>query len=94
VTGEETQRHRAEVAEGRARRGWYWWLVMVLTAVVGPGLAIGVSSANQHRSEQAWCGIISTLDDAYRATPPTSPVGIRVAAAMARLRKDYHCPPT
>ncbi|MDT4991408.1 MAG: hypothetical protein QOH97_1300 [Actinoplanes sp.] len=92
MTGEQAERHRAEVAESQTRRGWYWWLVMVVTAVVGPGLAIGVSAANQRRSEQALCEVVVLSDDAYRAHPPATPTGQQIAAAMARLREKYHCP--
>jgi hypothetical protein len=67
---------------------------MVVTAVAGPSLAIWVSSQNQRRSEQAWCQVISVLDDAYRVTPPTTPVGRQVAAGIAGLRQAYRCPPT
>jgi hypothetical protein len=97
VTGEDAQRERADTAEVRAkvaeaRPGWYWWLIMVVTAVVGPGLAIWVSAANQHRSEQALCEVVVLSDDAYRAHPPATPTGQQIAAAMARLREKYHCP--
>lgn len=81
-----------EDARGSRRRGAYFWAVMVVYMVAGPAVAIWVSQANQHRSERAWCGIITTLDDTYRATPPTTPVGRQIAAAMAKLRRDYRCP--
>jgi hypothetical protein len=90
VTGEETQRHRAEVAE--ARPGWYWWLIMAVTAVLGPAVAIVISSVNQRHSEEALCEVVVLSDDAYRAHPPTTPTGQQIAAAMNRLRQKYHCP--
>lgn len=90
MTGEETQRHRAEVAE--ARPGWYWWAVMALTAVLGPAAAIGVSARNQHRSEQALCEVIVLSENAYRSNPAPGVTVRELAAAMARLRQKYHCP--
>ena len=83
--------HRAEVAA--ARPGWYWWAVMAVTAVAGPSIAIGISRHNQRQSEQAWCEVITVLDEAYRnpASPPATEIGRRVAAGVARVRAAYHC---
>lgn len=73
------------------RRRWWRGVVVGVYVLAAPSLAIGVSAYNQRQSEKAWCEIISTLDDAYRVTPPTTPVGIRLAAAMHDLRSRYHC---
>lgn len=89
MTGEERERHRAEVAE--ARPGWYWWAVMALTAVLGPAAAIGVSAWNQHQSEQALCEVIVLSENAYQKNPAPSATVQELAAAMARLRQKYHC---
>jgi hypothetical protein len=40
---------------------------------------------------QQMCGIVSTLDDTYRAQPPTTPTGIRVAEQMHNLRISLKC---
>lgn len=93
MTGEQEQRHRAEVAE--ARPGWYWWLIMVTTAVLGPGVAIWVSTSNQHRSEQQLCEVITLSAEAARAAAaaaPDDPRAARGVAAMERLRAAYNCP--
>ncbi len=93
MTGEEAQRHRAEVAE--ARPGWHWWMVMVVTAVLGPGVAIWISTTNQHRSEQALCEVIGLSGEAARAAAaaaPDDPRAARGVAAMERLRAAYDCP--
>lgn len=44
-------------------------------------------------SELRWCGLITGLDDAYRAAPPTTVAGRAVAEAMARMRVEFDCPP-
>jgi hypothetical protein len=87
----EVSERRAEVAA--ARPGWYWWAVMAVTAVAGPSIAIGISRHNQRQSEQVWCDVITVMDDAYRdpAAPPTSEVGRKIAAGIARVRAAYHC---
>lgn len=87
------QRHRAEVAE--ARPGWHWWLVMVITAVAGPGAAIWVSTVNQQRSEQAWCELLDLTAESTSAAQVARPSDARVARAaeaVARLRAAYDCP--
>jgi len=64
---------------------------MTLTAVLGPGIAIGISRHNQRQSEKAWCAVVTVMDDAYRVTPPASEVGRKIAAGIARVRAAYHC---
>lgn len=39
-----------------------------------------------------WCALLVTLDAQYRAAPPTSETGRRVAAAVASLRESFGCP--
>jgi hypothetical protein len=90
VTGEEAQRHRAEIAE--ARPGWYWWVIMIVTVAFFSSGSILISAMNQRHSEQALCEVIVLSDDIYRAHPPITITGRQVAAAMARLRQKYHCP--
>lgn len=89
MTGEERERHRAEVAE--ARPGWYWWVVMILTVATFAGGSIFVSSRSQRRSEQALCEVIVLSDDVYRSNPNPSVTVQKLAAAMGRLRAKYHC---
>lgn len=94
MNGEEKQRHRAEVAE--ARPGWHWWLVMTITAVLGPSVAVYVSINNQHRSEHALCEVIGLSEQAAMAAvvaAPNDPRAIQGVAAMERLRVAYDCPP-
>lgn len=42
-------------------------------------------------SEQKWCAFVVTLDDAWSAVPPTSPLGQRVAEKLHKLRTDFDC---
>jgi hypothetical protein len=39
-----------------------------------------------------WCKIVTTLDDEYRKTPPTTPTGVNIAEAMRDLRVSLGCP--
>lgn len=92
ITGEiAAVRAEAVSAKRKADKGWYFWLVLVMTAVAGPGIAIGISVHNQHASEAKLCAVVTTANEAYRDTPPTTPAGIRQAANMEKLRDDLHC---
>lgn len=44
-------------------------------------------------SERRWCGLVTSLDDAYRSSPPQTPVGQRMAMELATLRMQFGCPP-
>jgi hypothetical protein len=43
------------------------------------------------RSEQQWCTIIGTLDQAYQINPPTTPLGQRLATQMHLLYGNFGC---
>ena len=87
------------------RPGWYAWLVVVGSSVVSSFLALMVAlhlnASSTRRLEEErkatdikWCAIVSTLDDSYRESPPTTATGKNLAVAMAELRKQLLCPPT
>lgn len=67
--------------------------------MLASSLAVGLAAVlialhSQVESEQKWCSVVGTLDDAYRQQPPQTPVGRRVAADMSALRKSLRCPPS
>jgi hypothetical protein len=75
---------------------WYLWLVLIVTAVAGPVIAIRISSANQRQSEQAWCGLLSVLNEGYTepapaGTPPLTARGKKIAVALAEIQNTYRC---
>jgi hypothetical protein len=82
-------------------------LVLAVTSVGGPAVAMKVSQDNlraaeaavkkaQRDSELAWCGVITVVDDAARnpESPPTTPFGRDLAAGIAAVRAKYQCPPS
>lgn len=75
------------------RRGAYWWLVMVLTAVTSAGASIAVTYVSIQRSERKLCAVVTTTDDAYHRVPPLTEPGRQQAANFNRLRHDLGCPP-
>jgi hypothetical protein len=94
-------------AEQTRRRGGYWWLVMVVTAVVGPALAIAFSAYNTDQSERKFCALITMSEvraqrqlDTYRLVPPTTAAGRAQLAQqevatdeIIKLRRGLGCPP-
>src|ERR1700742_4066528 len=87
------------------RRGAYFYLVLILTAILAAGTSVLASVAVNHRSvereraareasERAFCGIIVLLDDTYHKTPPQPGTATaQLAKAVAVARTVNHCPP-
>lgn len=80
-----------EVRQGIMRPGWYWWAAMLASSLVFALGAMFISLHAQAESERKWCSVVSTLDEAYRQQPPATPLGQRIAADMAALRKSLRC---
>ena len=87
----------------RQRVALWYAVVMVFLSI---GVAVGVNiwytqrvaaasrAANEEtvrETSQKWCKIVTTLDNAYRAQPPTSPTGRQLAQDMHQLRIDLDC---
>lgn len=101
----------ADAADVRADTGRrrYLWVVLTFTIVAAQASGIYVSRRNldaseqklrdaQHQSEQAWCGVITVIDDGYRnpvpGAPPLTPRGRKIAEGIAEIRLKYRCPPS
>lgn len=66
--------------------------VVMIVAIVGGALFMKATAVNATReSEQKWCAMVVTLDNAYQESPPQNPTGKKVAAEIARLRHDFRC---
>ena len=74
---------------------WNGWRVLVacLVAAIGAS-AVSIIYSNEaaRQSEQRWCGVVTTLDDAYRQSPPQTPAGQKIARDIRQLRADFGCP--
>jgi hypothetical protein len=72
-------------------RIWYA-IVVAMTACVAVALA-GVSYTNhvQQVANQRWCTLFAILNPA--SAPPTTERGQKVAEEIARMRRDFDCPP-
>jgi Tfp pilus assembly protein PilN len=104
MTELEALQARVVVLESdRKARGWLTLLtaVGVVLALVLAGSWVQTQnnkSIERERearlaSEQAFCGIIILLDDAWNASPPPSSSGKSLAAAVAHARVVNHCSP-
>lgn len=49
-----------------------------------------VLEANRE-SDRQWCDIVTTFDDTYRVTPPTTETGKRIAASFRQMRVSFGC---
>lgn len=85
------------------RPSWYSWIVVVLVpimasvAVLVISLRVNEQSIQRERearraSEQAFCGIVTLLDDSWRRTPPSTQAGRDLATAVRGARATYNCP--
>jgi hypothetical protein len=56
-------------------------------------LAVSMLYTNfvQRQADQRWCALVVSVDDAYLATPPQTPVGEQIAEAMHQLRQELDC---
>lgn len=73
------------------------WVYAVIVSYLGimivVGVSIGYTNYVRDESNQQWCDLMTTLDRAYSSpdAAPTTELGKRVAAAIARLRDTFEC---
>jgi hypothetical protein len=67
-------------------------LVAVIVSILGVGLGVILYATHIDReSNRHWCGIVSTLDDAYSEHTPTTALGQDLAHELKQLRNDFGC---
>jgi len=83
-----------------------FWYAIVLAYVAMVGIAAaGVAYTNyvQKQAEQRaelvriesdrrWCALLVDIGNSQRAVPPKTPSGLRFAAEIDRLRREFGCP--
>lgn len=77
-------------------------LVAICISVVGLSVAgwLYVNSLNEDtirqgiENDQKWCGVVTTLDNAYNQQPtrPTTQIGLELARQIHELRVQFSCP--
>lgn len=76
----------------RLRRSWELLAVSFVCAFLAAGASMVYANKVARDSQRQWCGVVTTLDDAYQVTPPQTPAGRKIAADIARLRDEFGCP--
>lgn len=67
-------------------------LVAVVVSILGVGLGVILYAKHiDSESNRHWCGIVSTVDDAYSQTTPTTAIGQYLAREFKQLRADFDC---
>ncbi len=77
----------------RGNRSWLYSIVVLF--LVSLSLAFGNFVYTNHvdnSSNQQWCSLVSTLDDAYKQNPPQTATGQKVALEIYNLRVNFGCP--
>jgi hypothetical protein len=68
---------------------------MLLTAYIACMLMtiVSITYADHidSQSNRRWCGVMTTLDDAYTEVPPQQPAGIHLAQEIKTLRHEFDC---
>lgn len=72
---------------------WHTLVAIVVSVLVTAGAALYIADRSARRSEQRWCGLIATLDDAYSVSPPTTEIGRKLAQDIGELRQRFGCTP-
>lgn len=75
-----------------ARPGWYWWAAMLASSLTTGAVALVVAIHVNQESDRKWCSVVSTLDDAWAESPPTTTSGRNLAHDIADLRRRLECP--
>jgi hypothetical protein len=80
-----------------------WCLLGICLGLIGVagGMFVYADSVGQRseetaerfirESQQKWCGIVTLFDDTYKANPPQTPTGQRLAGEMTALRTHFGC---
>ena len=63
----------------------------VISTMLAVGVNISYTKHSVTTSDQKWCSLLLTLDEAYGKTPPTSETGRKVADEIHRLRVSNRC---
>lgn len=75
------------------KRFWYSVVVVVLVQLA-VSITVGwYANHVAYEGNRNWCGLVTTLDDAYSQSPqqPTTAIGRRIAVEMKELRHEFGC---
>lgn len=70
---------------------WRVWLAIASLSLTFAILSSLIGYVVDRRSDQRWCSIVTTMDETWRAQPPPTSSGRKLAAEIAQLRKEFNC---
>ncbi len=70
---------------------WYTLLVVSVTILIMLSINVFVSNYQANEEGRKLCALMTTLDTAYQAAPPSTPTGRQVAADVHHLRDTLGC---
>lgn len=72
-------------------KAWYAHAMVYIVIVVVATNSVLYSNFQARKTARHFCSLVTTLDGAYLANPPTSAVGRQIAAEMHKLVRDLGC---
>jgi hypothetical protein len=69
--------------------------VLLFSSITAGVVGIVAADRAARESEQRWCGVVTTLDEAYSgaatSTRPQTTIGKKLAEEVHTLRLEFHC---
>lgn len=78
--------------KGPSQPIWYGLLACLVSMVAIASATVVISDRTARESEQKWCRVLTVMTDSWKAAPPPSESGRRLAVEIARLRAEFGCP--
>lgn len=88
----EVQRQRADASEAQRHSEWRWRIAMILTVIMASAGTLYISGERTRQSERKLCAIVTSMDESYRETPPSTAAGRAMAVNLSDLRQQLGCP--
>lgn len=79
------------MGNGTRTKSWYAIVVACVSSLAVGIAAIQYADHVDRKSNQQWCEVVITLDNAYTQNPPQTEAGQVLARAMKRMRHDFGC---
>jgi len=67
------------------------WLTTSSVIFIGVLASFQYANYVDRQSNQRLCGVVVLSNEVYKANPPKTVLGQKIAAAMEKLQNDYSC---
>lgn len=85
----EREEHKYSIV---SKRLVYAWVFSTFVLVILQLASFQYTNYVDRRSNHRWCGIVNLFNGTYEDTPPTTPIGQKLANEFIRLQKGFSCP--